>query len=57
MQRIAVEKSNSSQALETLKESAGMRGTLDRIVTRLGSKVTVIPTDRIWYIELPTIML
>lgn len=52
MQRIAVEKSNSSQALETLKESVQeSRGTLDRIVTRLGSKVTVIPTDRIWYIE------
>jgi two-component system LytT family response regulator len=52
MQRIAVEKSNSSQPLDTLKESVQeSRGTLDRIVTRLGSKVTVIPTDRIWYIE------
>lgn len=52
IQRITVEKSNSSQTLETLKESVQeSRGTLDRIVTRLGSKVTVIPTDRIWYIE------
>jgi len=52
IQRIAIEKNNSSQALETLKESVQeSRGTLDRIVTRLGSKVTVIPTDRIWYIE------
>ena len=52
IQRITVEKSNSSQTLETLKESVQeSRGTLDRIVARLGSKVTVIPTDRIWYIE------
>jgi two-component system LytT family response regulator len=52
IQRITAEKSNSSQTLETLKESVQeSRGTLDRIVTRLGSKVTVIPTDRIWYIE------
>jgi len=52
IQRIAIEKNNSSQALETLKDSVQeSRGTLDRIVTRLGSKVTVIPTDRIWYIE------
>lgn len=52
IQRITAEKSNISQTLETLKESVQeSRGTLDRIVTRLGSKVTVIPTDRIWYIE------
>lgn len=52
LQRIAAEKSNSTHTLETLKESVQeSRGTLDRIVTRLGSKVTVIPTDRIWYIE------
>ena len=52
VQRVTAEKSNSSQTLETLKESVQeSRGTLDRIVTRLGSKVTVIPTDRIWYIE------
>jgi two-component system, LytTR family, response regulator len=27
------------------------QGILERIVTRLGSKVTVIPVDRIWYLE------
>jgi len=27
------------------------RGIIDRVVTRLGSKVTVINVDRIWYIE------
>jgi len=26
-------------------------GLLERVVTRLGSKITVIPVDRIWYIE------
>ena len=52
IQRISAEKSNAGTALESLKESVQeSRGALDRIVTRLGSKVTVIPTDRIWYIE------
>jgi two-component system, LytTR family, response regulator len=27
------------------------QGVLERVVTRLGSKVTVIPVDRIWYLE------
>lgn len=27
------------------------RKTLDRVVTRLGSKITVIPADKIWYLE------
>jgi two-component system, LytTR family, response regulator len=27
------------------------QGILERVVTRLGSKVTVIPVDRIWYLE------
>jgi two-component system, LytTR family, response regulator len=27
------------------------RGTIDRVVTRLGSKVTVIAVDKIWYFE------
>jgi two-component system, LytTR family, response regulator len=27
------------------------QGLLERVVTRLGSKVTVIPVDRIWYLE------
>ena len=52
IQRIGVEKSNVNSSLETLKENVQeSRGTLDRVVTRLGSKVTVIPVDRIWYIE------
>jgi two-component system LytT family response regulator len=52
IQRIGIEKSNVNTALDTLKENVQeSRGTLDRVVTRLGSKVTVIPVDRIWYIE------
>ncbi|MDO9257984.1 MAG: response regulator [Bacteroidales bacterium] len=52
IQRISIEKSNVNTSLETLKENVQeSRGTLDRVVTRLGSKVTVIPVDRIWYIE------
>jgi len=54
IQRIIKEKSNPStdQALENLKENVQqLREALDRVVTRLGSKVTVIPVDRIWYIE------
>ncbi len=52
MQRISQEKPSSNNSIENLKEHAQeSRGTLDRIVTRLGSKVTVIPVDRIWYIE------
>lgn len=37
------------EELKTTVESA--RGTIDRVVTRLGSKVTVIPVDKIWYLE------
>jgi two-component system LytT family response regulator len=52
IQRIGLEKSNVNTSLESLKENVQeSRGTLDRVVTRLGSKVTVIPVDRIWYIE------
>ncbi len=52
IQRIGLEKANASASLETLKETVQeSRGMLDRVVTRLGSKVTVIPVDRIWYIE------
>ncbi len=50
--RIRQEKSLPENALDTLKENIQeSRGTLDRVVTRLGSKVTVIQVDRIWYIE------
>jgi two-component system, LytTR family, response regulator len=52
IQRIGLEKSNVKTPLDILKENVQeSRGTLDRVVTRLGSKVTVIPVDRIWYIE------
>jgi two-component system, LytTR family, response regulator len=52
IQRISLQKSNENVSIENLKESVQeSRETLDRVVTRLGSKVTVIPTDRIWYIE------
>jgi two-component system LytT family response regulator len=52
IQRIGLEKSTVNTYLENLKENVQeSRGTLDRVVTRLGSKVTVIPVDRIWYIE------
>jgi two-component system, LytTR family, response regulator len=52
IQRISLEKTNINTSLDTLKENVQeSRGILDRVVTRLGSKVTVIPVDRIWYIE------
>jgi two-component system, LytTR family, response regulator len=52
IQRIKLEKSKPDTSLDNLKEhTQESRGTLDRVVTRLGSKVTVIPVDRIWYIE------
>ena len=52
LQRISIEKSTPDYALEILKENVqASRDTIDRVVTRLGAKVTVIPVDRIWYIE------
>jgi len=52
IQRIGLEKLNANTTLDKLKENVQeSRGTLDRVVTRLGSKVTVIPVDRVWYIE------
>lgn len=52
IQRIGVENTSSNTSIEILKENVQeSRGTLDRVVTRLGSKVSVIPVDRIWYIE------
>jgi two-component system, LytTR family, response regulator len=52
LQRINIEKSTPANALEFLKENVqDSRDTIDRVVTRLGAKVTVIPVDRIWYIE------
>jgi two-component system LytT family response regulator len=52
IQRIGAEKTTNNTSIEILKENVQeSRGTLDRVVTRLGSKVSVIPVDRIWYIE------
>ena len=52
IQKIGLEKANVNNSIETLKEAVQeSRGLLDRVVTRLGSKVTVINVDRIWYIE------
>ncbi len=52
MQRLGLEKLTANTSLDKLKEDVQeSRGMLDRVVTRLGSKVTVIPVDRIWYIE------
>jgi len=52
VERIGVEKLKTDSSVENLKENVQeTRGNLDRVVTRLGSKVTVIPVDRIWYIE------
>jgi two-component system, LytTR family, response regulator len=52
LQRISVENSSPGNLSESLKElKQESRDTLDRVVTRLGAKVTVIPVDRIWYIE------
>jgi len=52
LSRIASESQSANNSLVSLKEQIQeSKGTLDRIVSRLGSKVTVIPVDRIWYIE------
>jgi len=52
IQRVSLEKTAQSMSLDNLKIHAQeSRGMIDRVVTRLGSKVTVIPVDRIWYIE------
>jgi len=52
IQRVYVTKNEAVKPIESLKSHlAEVRGIIDRIVTRLGSKVTVIPVDRIWYLE------
>lgn len=52
VQRIRQGKSLSNEPVEKLKEKVEeMPQTIERVVTRLGSKVTVIPVDRIYYIE------
>jgi len=49
--RITSEKTTVNPIVGLREHAQETRGNLDRIVTRLGSKVTVIPVDRIWYIE------
>lgn len=52
LQRINIEKSVPGNTLKSLNENVqASRDVIDRVVTRLGAKVTVIPVDRIWYIE------
>jgi two-component system LytT family response regulator len=52
VQRIQQGKSQTNEPFQKLKEKVEeMPQTIERIVTRLGSKVTVIPVDRIFYIE------
>ena len=42
----------AKEEISKLKEQIDSdRENLDRVVTRLGSKITVIPVDKIWYIE------
>ena len=49
--RITAEKATGNPVVGLKEHVLETRGVLDRVVTRLGSKVTVIPVDRIWYIE------
>jgi len=50
--RISGEKEKTGDSMAHLKEHIDQsQGTIERVVTRLGSKVTVIPIDKIWYIE------
>lgn len=44
--------SQPGQAIDKLKQQLDdERKTLDRVITRLGPKITVIPVEKIWYIE------
>jgi two-component system, LytTR family, response regulator len=50
--RLVKGKSTPSDAIGKLQNHLeDNQGILERVVTRLGSKVTVIPVDKIWYIE------
>ncbi len=52
VQRISQGQANQVSPVEKLKEHLeSATQMVERVVTRLGSKVTVIPVDRIWYIE------
>jgi two-component system LytT family response regulator len=52
VQRINQGQSKQNNPVDKLKEHLESSSqVVERVVTRLGSKVTVIPVDRIWYIE------
>jgi len=52
LHRINLDKPVDNFPVENLKEHIqDSREIIERVVTRLGSKVSVIPVDRIWYIE------
>jgi two-component system LytT family response regulator len=52
VQRMVKGKTTSGETMHKLQNHLdNSEGILERVVTRLGSKVTVIPVDRIWYIE------
>ena len=51
-QRISIGAMKINEPIDILKEKVEeIPQTIERVVTRLGSKVTVIPVDRIFYIE------
>ncbi|NVO20522.1 MAG: response regulator [Bacteroidetes bacterium] len=52
IQRIGSIQKQSQEALGNLQKTVETsQGLIERVVTRLGSKITVIPVDRIWYLE------
>jgi two-component system, LytTR family, response regulator len=52
LQRISQDSKPSGDSVVKLQQHIeAAQGVLERVVTRLGSKVTVIPVDRIWYLE------
>ncbi|PKP02791.1 MAG: DNA-binding response regulator [Bacteroidetes bacterium HGW-Bacteroidetes-9] len=51
-QRLDAREPEEKQHIEKLKSGIDdSREEIDRVVTRLGSKIIVIPVDKIWYIE------
>jgi len=51
-QRLLTRNIGNNQEIERLKTKLeDNTGEIDRVVTRLGSKIVVIPVDKIWYIE------
>lgn len=52
MKRIELKAEMPQPNIDRMREQYdAARGTIDRVVTRLGSKVTVIAVDKIWYVE------